>query len=80
MIKVEQLTKDAVKLSNEENQYLLVRRASEGNWEVSHHVKGPFATGGTVLDHFSAAEEAIEYAKRYLEGGEEELSDALEEL
>ena len=75
-VKVERTGSDSVTLSNDDRQYLVVSRGSDGVWKVRRYLSGVIS-GGTDMSTHETAEEAVESAKAYLQKGKDDLDEAL---
>ena len=72
-VKIERLGSDMVKLSNDDQQWLIVSREGQGRWLVRRHTQGG---SGPVSAH-ATADGAIESARAFLQRGKDELDQAL---
>ncbi len=75
-VRVERTRSDAVRLWNDDQQYLIVSRDGS-RWKVTKHFKSVIGFGDTLSEH-ETAEAAVQAAKTYLQQGKDDLDKALE--
>ena len=78
MVHQERQASDAVKLWNDDSQYLIVRRRTDSQWSVRRYSTGIIGAGSDI-GTYDSAQAAVEEARKYLQEGKDELDAALQD-